>query len=276
MRRVLLVLAGCLLSLHCTKGGDAPAEAATGDEIGVRAFTFRHETLPAEVDGELDRAIEDHAALMWMDPEGALPWRHNQTGYSVRVVHVRALDAERKPPAYSIGIAVILTRPVPGDVDETHRVTALREVEGQSGLRAAALAALGETYAGAVAHVEAASASDAQILDWLSSAEPPRLLPALDQVRERRLGGAAASLRPLLVQDGPHVREALGVAMALADPALLSEIARLTGSQSMDVVRAAIHAIAAIGTPRARQYLESIAVGHAWEEGRVLARSLVR
>jgi len=276
MARFLLLFLGCLVSLHCAKTADVPALPAAGDGNVVRAFMFHHETLPDEFRPDLDRLLEDQAAQLWMNPEGSLPWRPGDAGFAARVVHVRSCDESREPVECSIGVAVVLTRPVPGDVDETHRVTAVREGVVDARIQEETLAAIVEAHRGASAHVEVISGSDEAILEWLAAAKAPHLLPALDQVRERRIPGAAIPLRRLLVQNGPWVREALGAAMALRDPALLSDVARLTGSQSTDVVRAAIHAIAAIGTPRSRQYLESIAETHAWEEARVLARDLVR
>lgn len=290
MLRPLLFLSVCLISMQCTRESpapesppapaSAPVAEASERELGVRSFRMIHETLPSERREAVDRAIEDQAALLWMDPAGLLPWRPAGSGWDVRLVHVRADSGGEGSGAegssrFSVGIAVVLTRHVPGDVDRTHRATAVREVGEVAELLEATGEALMEAYKGAEAHLQASSASDARILAWLSAARKPHLLPALEQVRERRLAGAVDALRPLLVLEGAHVREALGVAMALGDPALLSPVARLTGSQSTDVVRGAIHAIAAIGTPRAHQYLESIATGHAWEEGRVLARDLV-
>ncbi len=124
--------------------------------------------------------------------------------------------------------------------------------------------------------LSARGAPDSDILDHLAHADHPGLLgESASEAGERRLIAAIPDLVRLTAHDNRRVSMRAGAALGLlrvARPDIIEALVRMTEGSDKEKHLVAIHALADLGTPEARRYLESIAMSHPSPVIRQLAR----
>jgi hypothetical protein len=122
----------------------------------------------------------------------------------------------------------------------------------------------------------ARGAPDSDILENLTHSDHPGLLgESASEAGERRLVAAVPNLIRLTAHDNRRVSMRAGAALGLlrvARPDIIEALVRMTEGSDKEKHLVAIHALADLGTPEARRYLESIAMSHPSPVIRQLAR----
>ncbi len=124
--------------------------------------------------------------------------------------------------------------------------------------------------------VRARHAADAELVANLrTSTHPGVLAESASEAGERRLVDAVPELVRLTAHDNRRVATRAGAALGLLKvdtPEVLRALVRMTEGPDAEKHLVAIHALADLGTPDARRYLENIAIGHPSPAMRQLAR----
>jgi len=127
--------------------------------------------------------------------------------------------------------------------------------------------------------------ADARILDNLSlptdgaAAHDGILSESASEAGERRLTAAVPDLVRLTAHANTRVAVRAGAALGLlkvATPDVLHALVKMTEGPNPQRHLVAIHALADLGTPEARRYLDSLATGHPLAAIRELARERLR
>lgn len=133
---------------------------------------------------------------------------------------------------------------------------------------------------GLFGQVKMRHADDAEILAVLHTSDHPGLLSeAASEAGERRLAGATADLARLAGHPNARVATRAGAALGLikvSTPEVVRALVHMTEGPDAEKHLVAIHALADLGTPEARRYLESLAVGHPSPAIRDIARERLR
>lgn len=133
---------------------------------------------------------------------------------------------------------------------------------------------------GLFGQVKMRHADDAELLAVLHDSDHPGLLSeAASEAGERHLVGATSDLARLAGHTNARVATRAGAALGLikiATPEVLRALVRMTEGPDAEKHLVAIHALADLGTPEARRYLESLAVGHPSPAIRDIARERLR
>lgn len=123
-------------------------------------------------------------------------------------------------------------------------------------------------------------ASDAELASTLAGSDHPGLLAeAASESGERRLTGVVPDLVRLTGHPNARVATRAGAALGLlkvATPEVIRALVRMTDGAEPERHLVAIHALGDLGTPEARRYLESLAVGHPSPALREIARERLR
>jgi len=140
--------------------------------------------------------------------------------------------------------------------------------------------ALGDLLADLAGRQQTHGRDDAAIALLLAESDHPGALgQAAIEAGQRGLGDTAKDLRRLTADPRSHVARRAGAALGLLkdpDSETLSALARMTEGQDMGRHLVALHALADIGTPEARRYVEALADSHPIPELRELARSRLK
>lgn len=148
------------------------------------------------------------------------------------------------------------------------------------GLTEALRAVLADGADGLFGQARMRRAGDDEIRRTLAGSDHPGLLAeAASESSERRLADVVPDLVRLTGHPNLRVGTRAGAALGLlevASPEVIRALVRMTDGPEPERHLIAIHALADLGTPEARRYLESLAVGHPSPALREIARERLR
>jgi len=123
-------------------------------------------------------------------------------------------------------------------------------------------------------------APDAELRTTLATSEHPGLLAeAASEAGERHLSETVADLVRLTAHPNIRVATRAGAALGqlkIATPEVIKGLVKMTDGPEPEKHLVAIHALADLGTPDAKRYLESLAIGHPSPALREVARERLR
>jgi len=141
-------------------------------------------------------------------------------------------------------------------------------------------AVIGDGAAGLYGQARLRHAPDAELRTTLATSEHLGLLAeAASEAGERQLVDVVSDLVRLSAHPNLRVATRAGAALGLlkvATPEVIKALVRMTDGAEPDKHLIAIHALADLGTPEARRYLESLALGHPSPALRDIARERLR
>ncbi len=274
--------------------GDA-AQASVRPRLGELRFVdltpeaIRPEAIPALIGDLVKQAMEKDFERAESDPSACRA--SIEVGYTLLVNRQPVLSADAgEARALFEGELFCPTpgaRPGSAEVDAFRlKLDTQRSFGGVSGgsarerLLEAVRAVIGDGAAGLFGQARMRHAPDAELRTTLATSDHLGLLAeAASEAGERHLIDVVPDLARLTAHPNLRVATRAGAALGLlkvATPEVIKALVRMTDGPEPEKHLIAIHALADLGTPEAKRYLESLALGHPSPALREVARARLR